>query len=211
MDITRRRSCRVRLHGRRIRVIPVGTPFTNIAAHVVYAQLVWGFSFNWVTRTCIAFITPSHIIKVIAATENIPFRLITASSCVLPLRLSGQAKSFTRQFVELRDKALTVVPRNLFHGAHHIARKVRGVAAHNCTPKFLSHLCLADIVALSKRYLMNRLFIIISIIAPHLERSTLNSNHLKGNAVDGIFLVFSIENKAATVTIVRRSIIGVLI
>ena len=40
------RSCRVGLRSRRIRAIPVGAPFPNVAAHVVDAQFVRGLGLD---------------------------------------------------------------------------------------------------------------------------------------------------------------------
>ena len=132
-------------------------------------------------------VVPSHIINVIATTIFIATAIVATTAGKFPFSLGREAKVLTSQIVQLTDKRLAVVPRNILHWQI-ISFGITRITAHHCLPQCLCHLCFAYIVTVQS-YTVNRHFFTICFTnfllrsGAHAECATTHFHHLERHTI----------------------------
>ena len=181
----RSRTLRIRLRIRRVRAIPILTPFPNVATHVVKAKFVSLLRPDNVSLIATITIIPSYVPDVVRTAVLITTALIAASRSIFPLSLSRQTETLAGHLIESRNEALAVVPRNLFHGIAAVALVRTRIFAHYMLPQGLRHFKAPNVVV-AKRHAVRGTFVAVGILlltrGTHRERATINwLEHKVGN------------------------------
>ena len=186
--LTLRRSGWIGLRIALIASPPIVAPLPYVAAHVIQAEFVVFLGLDRVGLAATITIVPRYFVGIVASAILISSAILASSCCILPLGFGRMSELLSSQSVQLLDKLLAVVPRNVLHRSLIVAFEVRRVAAHYCLPQLLRYFRLSYVVV-RKGNAVNRFLVIECITAllrgrSHAERATLNLYHLKLYAFD---------------------------
>lgn len=138
---------RVVLRGGRVGLITVAAELKDIARHVVETQLVGTLGAYGLVAVVGIGAIPCHVVYLVAAAVAVAAALASATGCILPFGLGGQPVVLAGEGVELLDKRLDVVPRDIFDGVVAAELLLRRVAPHHLLPERLGGLVAADVEA----------------------------------------------------------------
>ena len=94
---------------------PIVAPLIYVATHVIQAKFVGFLGLDRVGRSAAITTIPRYFVGIVAAAVLISSAILASSCCILPLGFGRKSEVLPRQSVQLLDKLLTIVPRNIFH------------------------------------------------------------------------------------------------